>query len=137
MPSLILNAADIAKLLEESPEVKIALLKNATDQIAESLKRKAIHGGQSLTDQIVQGIITEVKTKLRGASTFPPEVNKAITAVAQSHLERMTRIDIDVIVKRALEESLTRAQANMQARADEVIRKSFADMVDAASRLRR
>lgn len=138
MPSLVLSAADVSKLLDANPEVKVELLKNATDQIAESLKRKISHGSLTLTEKLVKDITTDVSNRLRGVnSTFPLDVHKAIEARVQSYLERLTRKDIDAVVKKATDEALKRAEASMQAAAEAVIRKSFADMVDAASRLRR
>jgi hypothetical protein len=85
MIKLIVTGKALAELLAAHPEVEIELVKNASEQVAEALKRKIVKAGD--IGGIVDRISKDVDRQLMSRYTMPDMVKKEIDALVANRAE--------------------------------------------------
>lgn len=137
MPKLLFNATDIARILENHPEVEAELTKTAADQIAESFKRKVLNQSSTLTDRL----IAEINSKLNYKYHLPDVVIKVIKECADDHFKRITDADAEKRAKKAFDEAAARYVRDLPGRLDklvtDIVEKKVNAVFAAATRLAR
>lgn len=94
MNKILINASTLKQMLDTQPEIEIELIKNASAQIAEVLKRKINEQKSAIYDNAVQ----EINSKLNYKYHLPDQVLGVIRSVVEDEIKKYNRKDAALTV---------------------------------------
>jgi adenosine deaminase len=127
MNKILINATVLKQMLEAQPEVEIELVKNATAQIAEVLKRKVNENKSAIFDNAV----TEINSRLNYKYHLPDQVLKVIRSAVEDEIKKFNENQASKMAKEAFEKAIVSYEKKLETRIDAMITTSIEKKVNA------
>lgn len=127
MTKLLLDATVLREMLERQPEIEVELIRNASAQIAEVLKRKINEQKSEIYDNAVK----EINSRLNYKYHLPEQVLRVIQSAVDDRIERFNAEQAQRLATEAFIKAVSGYEKKLSDRLDGIITEAVEKKVKA------
>lgn len=136
MNKILINATVLAEMLKTQPEIEIELIKTASAQIAEVLKRKINEQKSAIYDNAV----TEINSRLNYKYHLPEQVLRVIKSSVEDEIKIFNEKKASALAEEVFAKELRVCEIKLERKLDgmitTIIEKKVAAVFHAAAKLK-
>ncbi len=117
MNKILINATVLTEMLKSQPEIEIELIKNASAQIAEVLKRK-INEQKSV---IYDNAVSEINSRLNYKYHLPEQVLRVIKSAVEDEIKKFNEKKADQLATETFARELRSYELKLERKLDNMI----------------
>lgn len=127
MNKILINATVLKQMLDTQPEIEIELVKNASAQVAEVLKRKINEDKSKIYEQAV----AEINSKLNYKYHLPDQVLKVIQSDVDDKITKFNDTQAEKLASEVFTRELRSYELRLEKRLDSMITEAIEKKVKA------
>lgn len=117
MNKILINASTLKQMLDTQPEIEIELIKTASAQIAEVLKRKINEQKSAIYDNAV----TEINSRLNYKYHLPEQVLKVIKSAVEDEIKKFNEKKASALADEVFNRELRSYELKLERKIDSMI----------------